>query len=193
MAKIESFYTWKMGGQFFSTSMVADYSFYVKSIATYAPTFFRYNNSLLAIVHKIKMPRRFFSFFVFFFFNLGYVEFDMSHYNHVTLSVVLTNWAVHIWDHFDLRTLTSGLTSTTSGCTVTACIWLLLLLIYNEFIGCFHQFVSRIFSNNCSQFEQLKKKTNFLLVQNGSFSQFASWKPVRDIKKRNHEFTNSRI
>ena len=34
--------------------------------------------------HKIKMPRRFFSFFVFFFINLGYVEFDMSHYNHVT-------------------------------------------------------------------------------------------------------------
>ena len=30
--------------------MVADYSFYVKSIATYAPTFLRNNNSVLAIV-----------------------------------------------------------------------------------------------------------------------------------------------
>jgi hypothetical protein len=30
--------------------MGADYSFYVKSIATYAPTFLRYNNSVLAMV-----------------------------------------------------------------------------------------------------------------------------------------------
>ena len=30
--------------------MGADYSFYVKSIATYAPTFLGYNNSVLAIV-----------------------------------------------------------------------------------------------------------------------------------------------
>ena len=30
--------------------MVAGYSFYVKSIATYAPAFLRYNNSVLASV-----------------------------------------------------------------------------------------------------------------------------------------------
>ena len=47
---------------------------------------------------------------------------------------------------------------------------------FNEFITCFHQFVSPAFSKNHSQFEQLKKKTNFLLVQNRSFSRFASWK-----------------
>ena len=35
---------------FDSTAMGADYSFYVKFIATYAPTFLRYNNSVLAIV-----------------------------------------------------------------------------------------------------------------------------------------------
>ena len=34
--------------------MGADYSFYVKSIATYAPTFFGYNNSVLAIVIPTK-------------------------------------------------------------------------------------------------------------------------------------------
>ena len=34
---------------------------------------------------------------------------------------------------------------------------------------CFHQFVSRFFSKNLSQFEQLKKKPNFLLVQNRFF------------------------
>ena len=34
--------------------MGADYSFYVKSIATtYAPIFLRYNNSVLAIVHTV--------------------------------------------------------------------------------------------------------------------------------------------
>ena len=33
-----------------SIAMGADYSFYVKSIATYDPTFFGYNNSVLAIV-----------------------------------------------------------------------------------------------------------------------------------------------
>ena len=32
--------------------MDANYSFYVKSIAIYAPTFLRYNNSVLAIVHN---------------------------------------------------------------------------------------------------------------------------------------------
>ena len=31
----------------------ADYSFYVKSIATYASTFFGYNNSVLASVRKL--------------------------------------------------------------------------------------------------------------------------------------------
>ena len=36
----------------------------------------------------------------------------------------------------------------------------------NGFIRCFHQFVSLIFSTNFSHFEQLKKITNFLLVQN---------------------------
>ena len=38
-----------------------------------------------------------------------------------------------------------------------------------EFIRCFHQFVSRIYSAYFSQLEQLKKKTNFLLVQNSFF------------------------
>jgi hypothetical protein len=32
-----------------------------------------------------------------------------------------------------------------------------------EFIRCFHQFVSPIFSTNFSQFEQLKKETNYFL------------------------------
>ena len=50
---------------------------------------------------------------------------------------------------------------------------------FNEFIRCFHQFDTPIWSTNVSQFEQLKRKTNFLLVQNRIFSQFASW-------KRNH-------
>ena len=36
----------------FSIAMGADYLFYVKSIATYAPVFFGYNNSVLASVHK---------------------------------------------------------------------------------------------------------------------------------------------
>ena len=34
----------------FSIAVVADYLFYVKSIATYAPTFFGYNHSIIAIV-----------------------------------------------------------------------------------------------------------------------------------------------
>ena len=34
----------------FSIAMGADYSFYVKSIATYAPVFLEYNNSVLARV-----------------------------------------------------------------------------------------------------------------------------------------------
>ena len=35
--------------------MVADYSFYVKSIATQAPTFLGYNNSILAIVMHLNI------------------------------------------------------------------------------------------------------------------------------------------
>ena len=56
-------------------------------------------------------------------------------------------------------------------------VWL--LAFNNEFNRCFHQFNSPILATNFSQFEQLKKKTKFLLVQNRCFSQFASW-------KRNH-------
>ena len=37
----------------FSIAMGADYSFYVKSIATFAPAFFGYNNSVLARVNKL--------------------------------------------------------------------------------------------------------------------------------------------
>ena len=36
----------------FSIAMGADYSFYVKSIATYAPAFLGYNNSVLARVRE---------------------------------------------------------------------------------------------------------------------------------------------
>ena len=35
----------------FSIAMGADYSFYVKSIATHAPAFLGYNNSVLARVY----------------------------------------------------------------------------------------------------------------------------------------------
>ena len=35
---------------FFSIAIGTDHSFYVKSIATYAPTFFGYNNSVVVIV-----------------------------------------------------------------------------------------------------------------------------------------------
>ena len=37
---------------FFSIAMGADYSFYVKSIATFAPTFFGYIISVLASVYQ---------------------------------------------------------------------------------------------------------------------------------------------
>ena len=37
---------------FFLIVLGAEYSFYVKSIATYAPTFLRYNDSVLAIVKE---------------------------------------------------------------------------------------------------------------------------------------------
>ena len=36
--------------------MGADYLFYVKSIATYAPAFFGYNNSVLARVRSLRKP-----------------------------------------------------------------------------------------------------------------------------------------
>ena len=39
----------------FSIAMGADYSFYVKSIATYAPAFFGYNDSVLARVNLNKL------------------------------------------------------------------------------------------------------------------------------------------
>ena len=39
----------------------------------------------------------------------------------------------------------------------------------NEFIRCVCQFVPPILSTNFSRFEQLKKKTDFLLVQNSFF------------------------
>ena len=42
---------WPPGFSFFQLSWGgAEYSFYVKSIASYAPTFLGYNNSVLAIV-----------------------------------------------------------------------------------------------------------------------------------------------
>ena len=41
--------------------------------------------------------------------------------------------------------------------------------VCNEFIRCFHQFVSPFFSANICQFEQLKKKANFLSVHNRIF------------------------
>ena len=41
--------------------------------------------------------------------------------------------------------------------------------VCNEFIRCFHQFVSPFFLRNICQFEQLKKKANFLLVHNWIF------------------------
>ena len=44
----------------------------------------------------------------------------------------------------------------------------------DEFIRCFHKFVSQFFSFNFSQFEQLKKKINFLSVQNVFFYQLTS-------------------
>ena len=42
-----------------------------------------------------------------------------------------------------------------------------ILKVFNEFIRCCHQSVSRFFSTNFSHFEQLKK--NFLLVPNSFF------------------------
>ena len=38
---------------FFSIVLGAEYSFYVKSIATYAPTFLGHNSSVLAIVQRL--------------------------------------------------------------------------------------------------------------------------------------------
>ena len=43
-----------LDGHFFNCpGMDAEYSFYVKSIASYAPTFLGYNNSVLAIVMQL--------------------------------------------------------------------------------------------------------------------------------------------
>ena len=61
-------------------------------------------------------------------------------------------------------------TETNKNSKLTFLLALLIVLIvefviidsFNEFIRCFHQFVSRIFSTNFSQFEKLKKKTNYL-------------------------------
>ena len=45
----------------FLFAMDADYSFYVKSIATYAPAFLRHNNSVLArVVSLISRDERFY-------------------------------------------------------------------------------------------------------------------------------------
>ena len=43
------------------------------------------------------------------------------------------------------------------------------LCLYNEFVRCPSPIWFANFSTNFSQFEQLKKKTNFLLVQNSFF------------------------
>ena len=42
----------------FSIVLGAEYSFYVKTIATYAPTFFGYNNSILAIVNLYRITAK---------------------------------------------------------------------------------------------------------------------------------------
>ena len=51
--------------------MGADYSFYVKSIAIYAPTFWGYNNSVLAIVEDMNQYGNFD--LVLLFISLNYV------------------------------------------------------------------------------------------------------------------------
>ena len=63
-AELAVLFSWQLqnGPQdfdFFSIAMGADFSFYVKSIATYAPAFLMYNNSVLArvswmFVNKLK-------------------------------------------------------------------------------------------------------------------------------------------
>ena len=45
----------------FSIAMGADNSFYVKFIATFAPTFFRYIISVLAIVYTVTVSAHFFA------------------------------------------------------------------------------------------------------------------------------------
>ena len=45
-----------------------------------------------------------------------------------------------------------------------------------EFIICFHQFVSRIFSMNLSQFEQLKKENKVFIIGPKRLSPFVIWK-----------------
>ena len=98
-----------------------------------------------------------FSFFLrFLFINLGYVEFDMSHYNHVT------------FQSFSLIEQSTSETISTSGHWLPA-VWpplpvALLLLVFGccccwyitnssyVFTNLFHE----LFSKNCSQFERLK-------------------------------------
>ena len=63
------------------------------------------------------------------------------------------------------------------------------LFLNNEFIRCFHQFVSLFFSMKFSQFEQLKKKTDFLLVQNSFFLSLPVKKEIIiNVRKRYSEF-----
>ena len=60
----------------------------------------------------------------------------------------------------------------------------------NEFISCFHQFVSLDFS----QFGKLKKQTNFLLIKNSFFFSVASWKRNRNkFSLKNLKIRNSRL
>ena len=65
---------------------------------------------------------------------------------------------------------------------------------YNEFIRCFHQFVSRIFPRNFSQFKQLKKKTKILLVQNSFFLSLPVEKEIiTNMRKTMKRFGISRL
>ena len=66
----------------FSIAMGADYSFYVKSIATYAPAFLGYNNSVLARVLSLPMDFIFFCVvFVFFKFLKDYHSISVKKHN----------------------------------------------------------------------------------------------------------------
>ena len=55
----------------------------------------------------------------------------------------------------------------------------------DQFITCFHQFVSRIFSMNFSQFHPLKNKKILLLVQNIFFS-------VYQLKRNHNKYSKIR-
>ena len=54
---------------------------------------------------------------------------------------------------------------------------------FNEVLLCIHQFLCYA---NFSQFEQLKKKTNFLLVQNSFFLSLSSWNGGGNVKENSH-------